>query len=386
MVLATIMLILMIVIFPGFLFLLGYAFYIEWIDRKFYADQQHRIGPLYTGWRGILQPFADFIKLMAKEDVTPAAADKIGFTLTPILALAIPITTMFLVPIFGPWVWAYTTPGTVLPVSGIIFFEGDLLMIGFFSTMFSMILFIAGWSSSNRFGFTGAVRGVIQMLAFEIPMLLALFAAGMVAGSLSLTNVVLYQANLGVPLILHPAFFGLFIIFLFAGQAEAERLPFDAPIAETEIVGGWETEFSGKKLAFFRLSNNFEVLLVSGLATAVFLGGPLGPEIFLVFINNGLWTSVTFFSGEYVTLIAATMPYLLNPFVGVIYYTFWFIVKTTVIVLILSNLKGLLARWRIDQIAKLSWKWAIPASLLMVGIILAWPWVMNWFLSLPFIP
>ena len=368
---------LMIIIFPGFLFLLGYAFYMEWVDRKFYADQHHRIGPLHTGWRGILQPFADFVKLMAKEDVTPAAADKIGFTLTPIIALAIPISVLMLVPIAISQTPFFT-------VTGIMYFEGDLLMIGFFSTMFTMMLFIAGWSSSNRFGFTGAVRGIVQMLAYEIPLLLALFAAGMVAGSLSLTGVVVYQANLGLPLILNPAFIGLFIVFLFAAQAEAERIPFDAPIAETEIVGGWETEFSGKKLAFFRLSNNFEVLLAAALGTAVFLGGPLGPEIFFVFAANGGFVhGITINSGQYMAYIASSpFSFLLIPGLAAIYYTFWFIVKTTIIVLILSNMKALMSRWRIDQIAHDAWKWVIPVSLLMIGLLLVWPWIMDWVVAI----
>jgi NADH-quinone oxidoreductase subunit H len=365
----------MIVIFPGFLFLMGYAFYMEWVDRKFYADQHHRIGPLHTGWRGILQPFADFVKLMAKEDVTPAAADKIGFALTPILALAIPISVLMLVPIAISQTPFFT-------VTGIMYFEGDLLMIGFFSTLFTMMLFIAGWSSSNRFGFTGAVRGIVQMLAYEIPLLLALFAGGMVAGSLSLTGVVIYQANLGLPLLFNPAFIGLFIVFIFAAQAEAERIPFDAPIAETEIVAGWETEFSGKKLAFFRLSNNFEVLLASALGTAVFLGGPLGPEIFFVFFANGGFVhGITLTSGQYMVWITANMPFLLNPVISAIYYSFWFIVKTTIIVLILSNMKALMSRWRIDQIAHDSWKWVIPFSLLMVGLLLVWPWIMDWIVA-----
>ncbi len=367
---------LMIIIFPGFLFLTGYAFYMEWVDRKFYADQHHRIGPLYTGWRGILQPFADFVKLMAKEDVTPAAVDKIGFTLTPILALAIPITVLLLVPI-GISQTAFFT------VTGIMYFEGDLLMIGFFSTMFTIMLFIAGWSSSNRFGFTGAMRGIVQMLAYEIPLVLSLFAAGMVAGSLSLSGVVIYQANLGLPLIVNPAFIGLFIVFLIAAQAEAERIPFDAPIAETEIVGGWETEFSGKKLAFFRLSNNFEVLLAAALGTAVFLGGPLGPEVFMVFLaNGGFIPGVNVSSGQYMTWITGNMPFLLIPAVAAIYYTFWFIIKTTIIVLILSNMKALMSRWRIDQIAHDSWKWVIPISLLLVGILLAWPFIMDFIVAL----
>jgi len=346
----------MILFFPGLFFLMFYALYLEWVDRKFYADQQHRIGPLYTGWRGILQPLADFIKLMAKEDVVPDAVDKIGFTLTPILALVIPFTTLMLVPIIG--------------VTGIVYFEGDLLVIGFLSTMFTMILFLAGWFSSNRFAYAGAVRGVMQMLAYELPMLLALFAGGMIAGTLSLSGVVAYQANLGLPLLFCPPFIGLFIAFLLASQAEAERVPFDTPIAETEIVGGWETEYSGKKLAFFRLANDLELLLAAGLATAVFLGGPFGPELFLVYITG---------ANSYASAIAATpLAFLLIPGpLTAIYYTFWFIVKTTIVVLLLSNMRALMARWRIDQIIRTSWKWIIPLSLLMVALIALWPWIME---------
>ncbi|MHA2406563.1 MAG: NADH-quinone oxidoreductase subunit H, partial [Candidatus Hermodarchaeia archaeon] len=170
--------------------------------------------------------------------------------------------------------------------------------------------------------------------------------------------------------------------FIFAAQAEAERIPFDAPIAETEIVAGWETEFSGKKLAFFRLSNNFEVLLASALGTAVFLGGPLGPEIFFVFFANGGFVhGITLTSGQYMVWITANMPFLLNPVISAIYYSFWFIVKTTIIVLILSNMKALMSRWRIDQIAHDSWKWVIPFSLLMVGLLLVWPWIMDWIVA-----
>ena len=349
--------ILMFTVFPGVLFLLGYSFYIEWVDRKFYADLQHRIGPIHAGWRGILQPFADFVKLMAKEDVTPAAADKVGFALTPIIALTIPFATLVLVPVMG--------------ATGIVFFDGDLLVIAFLSTIFTMMLFLAGWFSSNRFGFAGAVRGIIQMLAYEIPFALSLFAAGMVAGSLSLSAVVVYQANLGLPLLFCPPFIGLFVTFLLASQAETERIPFDTPIAETEIVGGWETEYSGKKLAFFRLAIDVELVLLAGLATAIFLGGPMGPEILLAYI----------FKQPYSIVVAATpLAFLLNPSywpLTLIYYTFWFIVKTTLVVLLLSNLKALLARWRVDQVARNSWKWVIPFSVLMVAIVTVWPYVMD---------
>jgi NADH-quinone oxidoreductase subunit H len=363
-VLELIIFILMVLIFPGILFLMFYSFYLEWVDRKFYADQQHRLGPIHTGWRGILQPFADFVKLMAKEDVRPAAADKIGFTLTPIIALTIPFLTLMLVPIIG--------------ATGILFFEGDLLIIGFMSTIFSMTLFLAGWASSNRFGFTGAVRGVIQMLAYEIPLLLSLFAAGIVAGSLSLSGVVIYQMNLGIPLIFCLPFMGLFVVFLVAVQAEAERLPFDTPIAETEIVAGWETEYSGKKFAFFRLANNLEVLLGAGLATAIFLGGPLGPEMLLLIFSP---------LKDYAAVIGATPLAFLTVPLGlanllfnipmVLYYTFWFIMKTMIIVLLLSFFRGLLARWRIDQIVRTSWKWVIPFSLLMVVLVALWPQILT---------
>ncbi len=362
-VLELIVFILMVLIFPGILFLMFYAFYLEWVDRKFYADLQHRLGPIHTGWRGILQPFADFVKLMAKEDVTPAAADKIGFTLTPIIALTIPFLTLMLVPIIGS--------------TGIVFFEGDLLIIGFMSTIFSMTLFLAGWSSSNRFGFTGAVRGVIQMLAYEIPLLLGLFAAGIVAGSLSLSGVVIYQMNLGIPLIFCLPFMGLFVVFLIAVQAEAERLPFDTPIAETEIVAGWETEYSGKKFAFFRLANSLEVLLGAGLASAVFLGGPLGPEMLLVAFSGLDYATVIGGTPLFFLIVPLGLTNLIFNIPAVLYYTFWFLLKTTFIVLLLSNMKGLLARWRIDQIVRTSWKWVIPFSLLMVVLVALWPQILT---------
>jgi NADH-quinone oxidoreductase subunit H len=252
---------------------------------------------------------------------------------------------------------------------GIIAFEGDLLMIGFLSTMFTMTLFLAGWFSSNRFAFAGAIRGVLQMLAYELPLLLGLFAAGMVAGTLSISGVVAYQAIIGLPLIFCPPFIGLFAVFILAAQAETERLPFDTPHAETEIVAGWETEYSGKKYAFFRLATDLEVVLAAGLATAIFLGGPLGPELFLVFLTGT----------DYATAISLTpLAFLAIPgILAAIYYTFWFIVKTTIVVLLLSNLKALLARWRIDQIVRTAWKWVIPFCLLMVCLVALWPQILH---------
>ena len=137
MVLDIIIGILQIIIFPGILFLMGLAFFYEWIDRKFYADLQNRMGPLYTGWRGILQPFADFIKLMAKEDITPAAADRKGFTAAPILSLTITFFALMFIPIAG--------------VSGLISFNGDLLFLMFVTTIIDILIFLGGWFSNNRF-------------------------------------------------------------------------------------------------------------------------------------------------------------------------------------------------------------------------------------------
>jgi NADH-quinone oxidoreductase subunit H len=308
------------VVFPGFLFIIGLAFVYEWIDRKFYARLQNRIGPLYTGPLGFLQPFADFVKLLAKEDITPQAADSAMFSLMPILA----VTTMLVAV-------------TLLPITswhGILSFSGDLIVAVALMTIFCIVVFLAGIFSTNRFSSVGAERAVSQLLGYEIPMTLAIAGVALNAGSLRFVDIVQAQAATHW-YILGPQALG-FAIYMIAVQAELERIPFDIPEAEQEIVAGWLTEFTGRKLALFRLSRNLELVYVSGLAATLYLGGPTGPVI---------------------------------PGLETVLFPIFFIVKTVIVLVILSSIRTVFARIRIDQMVNFSWKYLVPLSLFQLLIV-----------------
>ncbi|HDO20489.1 MAG TPA: NADH-quinone oxidoreductase subunit H [Candidatus Bathyarchaeota archaeon] len=297
-----------ILIFPGliFLFILGLIF--EWIDRKAFARFQNRIGPLYTGPRGFLQPLADFIKLLTKEDVTPRYVDKFLFNLLPGIAPVLPVFASFYLPLNG---YPILHP-----------FEGDLILIITLMTIYTITVFMAGWVSTNRFSSIGAARAILQFLGFEIPMFISLASVAIDSASLSITYIADHQP---IPyILLQPLGF---IIFLIALQAELERVPFDIPEAESEIVAGWLTEYSGPKLAFFRLSNNLMLVFGAGLTTAIFLGGGSGP--------------------------------ILPPII-------WYLIKMVFVVILSTILRTIFARLRIDQVLSGAWRYLIPLAILQL--------------------
>ena len=169
-------------LFPGLSFILTYTLYAEWLSRKTVARLQNRAGPLHTGWQGILQPVADFIKLLVKEDITPAAADKRVFNWTPLFIFAIPLAATFLIPI-----QSVTSLYGYEPVN---WFEGDLIMVLFLMSLTVLAVFLAGWSSGNLFGAVGATRVAFMMLAYEIPLGLVAIGPAIMAGSLSIYKIV----------------------------------------------------------------------------------------------------------------------------------------------------------------------------------------------------
>lgn len=317
-------------IFPGFLFLIFYALFCEWADRKFFARLQNRYGPLHTGPKGVLQPLADLIKLLAKEDITPAAVDRLVFATVPIILLAVPLTVLFMTPILGP--------------NAYISFEGDLIVVLFLFTLLVLAVFMAGWSSVNRFSVVGGMRAALQMLSYEIPLGLAAVGPAILAKSISISDIVEWQGRsiglfLSSPTISSTAI-GIatafimalgFVIFTICMLAELEKVPFDIPEAETEIVAGWQVEFSGKKLALIRLGGDGKLVAASALMTSLFLGGPLGP-----------WP--------------------IPP-------AAWFIIKTIICVFIMSNLRALFARFRIDQMSYWTWKRIVPLSVLYIVVV-----------------
>lgn len=301
-----------IIIYPGMLFILVASFFYEWVDRKLFARLQNRYGPLYTGPGGILQPFADFLKLLAKEDIEPEAVDRGAFRATPMLLLFLPLLGTLLIPIGG--------------LSAVLNFEGDLIFMVFLLTLIAISVFLAGWSSTNRFSTLGGVRAALQMISYEIPLTLALISPAILAGSLSITGLVLWQSARYPLIIFQPIGFAVAIVCF---QAELERVPFDIPEADTEIVAGWMTEFSGRKLALLRLSRDVETVLAAALLSAIFLGGPAGPG---------------------------------PPQLALL----WFFLKTTIVVLIFTNMRALFARIRIDQMIQTFWKYILPLSLVQV--------------------
>ncbi|HUU79475.1 MAG TPA: complex I subunit 1 family protein [candidate division Zixibacteria bacterium] len=332
-----------ILFFPGIGFCITFALIDEWIDRKFYAALQDRIGPLHTGFKGILQPLADFLKLLSNEDIEPEAADKWGMRITAIVALVIPLVALLFIPI--------------IDTTGMISFEGDILLLAFLTTVIAIAIYLAGWFSANRLAMPGTMRAASQLLSYEIPILLTMFVVALRTQSLNLADIVGWQIDHNRPTLFSLPMVIFFGIFLLSTQAELERSPFDIPTAETEIVGGWEVEYSGKKLGFFRLSADLQLLYAAGMATTLFLGGPTGIE---------LWIP------SFAETLANTPGYHVWP---ILYYTTFFLIKSTLIIVILATMRALMARIRIEQFLEFSWKWLIPISLGLVIVTIFWvPW------------
>lgn len=352
-----------IIVFPGILFVGAVSLIAEWYDRKIYARLQNRVGPYHTGYQGILQPLADIIKLLAKEDIVQSGAEARSLAATPILALTLSLVMLMFIPVYK--------------ASGIISFEGDLIVLIFLSTIFALTIILTGWFSTDRFSEIGTARAGMQLIAYEIPLVLSIITPALIAGYyysapiqtnnlllslgttlptlippttlsvLTVANITQIQQTIGIPFIIYaPISFSVFIIAL---MAEMEKVPFDIPEAHTEIVAGWQTEISGRKLALFRLSSDLEYLWGAGLAAALFLGGPWGP-------------------GSQIGL--STIERLMGAFPwGYVIGTVWFLVKVFAIIFLIANLRTLFARLRIDQVVKGSWKYLIPLAFLNIIIL-----------------
>jgi NADH-quinone oxidoreductase subunit H len=331
-----------ILVFPGIFFITFLALLWEWIDRKVYARLQNRYGPLHTGWRGILQPLMDFLKLLGKEDLTPRKANKRGFAAVPVVMLVLSLLLCMFLPIVD------MNP-TAAGVQGIISFEGDLILILFISTLMAFTIILAGYFSSNVFGQTGAARTGMLLISFEIPLILSVVTPALLTGSLRIATIMYTLGSL-------PAWYALLligplVIFLISLQAELERIPFDVSHAETEIVHGWQVEYSGKKLAMIHMAE--EIMLVSGvgLTVTLFLGGPYLLE----------YIPLPIFQTFGATMAASWF--------GWIYYTLAFMFKSVIVLLILSNMRTVFARWRIDQIVHAAWRYIVPLSLVWLILI-----------------
>lgn len=315
---ATLKTLIYLVIYPGLLFLFIYSTFCEWYDRKLYARFQNRMGPTHTGRWGLLQPIADFFKLMAKEDIVPERADKGMFSALPAFGLAIVSTAMLLLP-----VWNYS-----LDRPSLTSFNGDIIVLLYLLSLPTFIFFLAGWSSTNLFSTVGASRVLTMLFGYEVPLFLSVLSPAVLANSWRLAEIAAFYRQ--HPLLILVNLLG-FLIALICVQAKLERTPFDIPHAETEIVGGTFTEYSGKKLALFRLMQDVEMVVAAGLLATVFLGG----------FPGGLLVG------------------LIN-----------FVIKTLFVIFFLTLIRATTSRIRVDQVVSFSWKYLAPLAVLQLLIVI----------------
>ena len=309
-----------------FFVILTLAAYLVFAERRILAWVQDRKGPNRVGPFGLLQPLADLIKLLTKEDLLPAAADKWLFYLAPAMA-AIPAIMIFAVIPFGA---PLTVAGHTVPL-----LVADLnIGLLFFLALSSIAVYgvaIGGWASNSKYSLLGGIRGLAQLISYELSMGLSLVPVVMLARSFSLTEIVNAQA--GVPFIVYQPL--AFIIFLVSITAECKRIPFDLPEAEGELVAGFHTEYSGMRFGLFFVGEYINIIVLGGLATTLFLGGWHGP--------------------------------VLPPVV-------WFSLKTLSFAFFFIWMRGTLPRLRYDQLMQLGWKVLTPLALLNI-LVTAW-WLM----------
>ncbi|HEY3281213.1 MAG TPA: NADH-quinone oxidoreductase subunit NuoH [Armatimonadota bacterium] len=331
-----------------FLFLLPLVTYLIWWLRRFLGWMQSRIGPNRVGPAGLLQTPADAMKLLLKEDIIPAAADRWVFTVAPAITF-IPAFLVYAVVPFTRGLQAVDLSVGVLYLSAI----GSVGVIGIIS---------GGWASNNKYALLGAMRSAAQMVSYEIPLVLAMMSPVVLAGTLSMRSIVATQSPAWFILILPTSF----LLHFIASMAENNVTPFDMVEAESELVAGFNVEYSGMKFALFFLAEFANTITLAAIGTTLFLGGWHGP------------LSDSTFS-------------LLGVPLGLVAGAIWFSAKTGVLVTTVLWVRGTLPRIRVDQLMDLGWKALIPLTLLnlvltALWVALDWPLiglaVLNWLLLL----
>jgi NADH-quinone oxidoreductase subunit H len=299
------------------------------LERKILARMQNRYGPNRVGPFGLFQPIADGIKMLIKEDIVPARADKIVHFLAPVFIAAVAILTLGVIP-YGRNMTPFTIDG------GILFF----FAVG---SATELAVFMAGWGSNNKFSMLGAMRAIAQMFSYELPLIITALPVVMVVGSLTPDRIVAAQASYTFGLV--PRWFVLtpwgaaaFVLFFVSGLVESNRTPFDVPEGESEIVAGHMTEYSGFKYATFFMAEYIGMFAVSGLATTLFLGGWHAPARILEIIPSYVW----------------------------------FFVKLGSLLFVYIWVRGTLPRTRIDQMMNFAWKFMLPMAFTCVIAAAVW--------------
>lgn len=295
-----------VLVFPGFIFLTGYGLLFEYLDRKVHARLQNRIGPPWY------QPLADVLKLIGKETIIPAEANRAIFQILPVVTLAAVAAAFIYIPVFGK--------------TAIASLEGDLIIVLYFLLIPTICLFLAGWYSRGVYSTLGSVRTLTQMFAYEVPLFMALLAPALIARTWSIAGITAFYSEHPLYILINiPALF----VALIASQGKLERVPFDTPEAETEIVSGPLVEYSGRLLALFRIAVDCELVMVASLVSAIFIPLMTG--------------------------------YPLLDFV-------LYLVKTIAVLLFLALLRSVMARVRIDQMVNFCWRYLTPIAILQITV------------------
>ena len=304
-----------------------------WFERRFLAFMQDRLGPNRTGWQGVLQSVADSFKMMGKEDFAPAHVDHAIFTMAPIMVMIGAIAVQLVIPYTKGWTGQDLNIGIIYIVA---------------VTSFTVLaILLGGWASHNKYSLVGALRSAAQMVSYEVPMILALLVVAMGTGSLSLNAVVGAQHGYRWFFFVMPFTFFLFYV---ASIAELNRGPFDLPEAESELVAGYSTEYSGMRFGMFFLNEYAGLTIMSMVTVTLFFGGWEGPGANLLVVHG-----------------IALIPFI------------WFMIKVYVLVFVLVWIRLTIPRLQVDQLMGFAWKILIPLGLFNIGasgaIML---WVPNW--------
>jgi NADH-quinone oxidoreductase subunit H len=302
-----------------------WALYASYLERKISAFMQARLGPMRVGKWGLLQPIADAVKLLTKEDLVPDKADPYIFRYAPYISVAATFITFAVVPFAPNW-------GVITDVNIGLLFVLSISSVGV------LALILAGWSSNSKYALLGGLRSSAQMVSYEVSMGLSLIGALMFARTLSLSGITVAQSSDSVWFIIYQPL--AFVIFLISGIAENNRAPFDLPEAESELVAGFHTEYSGMRWSLFFMAEYAAMVVVAAVATTVFLGGWYFPGVLRL-------------AGGYGNLYV---------FLSLVV----FIVKMALLLYLYFWLRWTFPRYRYDQLMDLGWKWMIPASLLNI--------------------
>lgn len=352
------------------------AGYLVLMERKALADLQVRLGPMRVGPQGLLQPLADAVKLMIKEDIIPSGADQLLFWLAPCITTFTAFTALSVLPFS--------------PLLRVVDVNVGLLVVSAMSAVGILGIILGGWSSNSHYPLLGALRSAAQLVSYEVALALALLSGVMMAGTLSMVGIVKAQVERGIwfafdnyGLMLVP-----FVVYVISAIAETNRAPFDLPEAESELVAGFHTEYSGFRFALYFLAEYINILVVSSVAVTLFLGGWLRPfpsvswlewplnagMPFLVLAGSGL-ASLSLLKRQPSTaqkgillvvalaLVAIGALFLIPAVYQMAAGPFWFFSKVVLFVYALIWFRGTFPRFRYDQLMNIGWRYMIPIGM-----------------------